>query len=290
MAGVELGGTKAIAALARGASIVESMRIATTDPEETLAALGQRLQAWRVGGHDFAAIGIGSFGPVGLDPNRVDYGFITTTPKSGWSATDVRGFFASRFDLPICFDTDVNGAALAETWWGSARGSDHAVYITIGTGIGGGIVVDGKPLHGAIHPEIGHLRVRRAGDLSFAGVCPFHGDCLEGLASGPAIAARAGVESATDLPADHPVWDEVAAELAELVAMLVLTVSPQRVLIGGGVGSGRSALLPAVRRGVGTLLADYVADFQPDDVIRSPALGGDAGVLGSTALAILALQ
>ena len=182
-----------MAVLARDAEIVERHR----DPDRRSG--GDARRAVRPARHAGSAtassssrIGIGSFGPVGLDRRRADFGHVTTTPKRGWHDVDVRGHFAERFDVPIGFDNDVSGAALAESRWGAAQGCAVTVYLTIGTGIGGGVVVDGRPVHGLVHPEHGHLRVRRRADDDFAGVCPYHGDCIEGLASGPAIAARAG--------------------------------------------------------------------------------------------------
>jgi fructokinase len=291
IAGVELGGTKAVALLAHGATIVERHRVATAEPGATLHELSTRLDLWRAAGHHFAALGIASFGPVGLDRRRGDFGHVTTTPKQGWHDVDVRGHFADRFDVPIGFDNDVSGAALAESRWGAAQGCSVLVYMTIGTGIGGGVVVDGRPVHGLVHPEHGHLRVRRRADDAFAGVCPYHGDCIEGLASGPAIAARAG-SPADALGPEHPVWADVAAELGELMAMLVLTLSPQRIVIGGGVGFGQRWLLPLVQRATIGILAGYVSAVDERsivDLIVPPGLGDDAGPLGAVALGSAAL-
>lgn len=292
VAGIELGGTKALAVLARGAALVERVRVPTTDPASTLGELSDQLAVWHGRSGRFAAIGIGGFGPLGLDPGRPDYGFVTTTPKAGWAGTDVRGHFAERFDVPIGFDTDVAGAALAEGRWGAARGCPVHVYITIGTGIGAGVVINGHPVHGLVHPEIGHLRVRRRAGDAFPGVCPFHGDCIEGLTSGPAIAARAG-SPAERLGSDHPVWADVAAEVAEMMAMLVLVVSPQRIVLGGGVGNGKGFPLEHVRATTAAVLSGYVAALDDRGVellIQPPALGDDAGPLGATALALSALD
>lgn len=291
VAGIELGGTKALAVLASGATLLERVRVPTTDPSSTLGALSDQLTQWHGRSEKFAAIGIGGFGPLGLDPGRHDYGFVTTTPKAGWADTDVRGHFAKRFDVPVGFDTDVAGAALAEGRWGAARGCPVHVYITIGTGIGAGVVVGEVPLHGLVHPEIGHLRVRRRVDDLFAGVCPFHGDCIEGLTSGPAIAARAGSPAET-LPSDHPVWADVAAEIAEMMAMLILVVSPQRIVLGGGVGNGTGFPLDQVRATTAAVLSGYVAaldDRGIEQLIQPTALGDDAGPLGAAALALAAL-
>lgn len=292
IAGVELGGTKALAVLSRGPDLIDRLRVPTTDPASTLSALSEQLAAWHADVGPIAAIGIGSFGPIGADPDRADFGLVTTTPKPGWRDTDVRAHFAERFDLPIGFDSDVTGAALAEGRWGASRGCSVHVYITIGTGVGGGIVIDGAPLHGLVHPEVGHLRVRRRPDDTFGGSCPFHGDCIEGLASGPAIAARTG-HPAEALGPEHPVWLDVAAELAELMALLVLTVSPERIVIGGGVAGGKPFLLDQIRGHTASFLADYVAGLDEPSVralIQAPELGDDAGPLGTVALGLRALD
>jgi len=291
VAGVELGGTKCVALIARGNRILDRLRVPTADPQTTLAALSDAIAGW-TGQHGApAAIGVASFGPVQLDPTRPAYGTITSTPKPGWAGTDVRGHFACHFAVPIGFDTDVAGGALAEQRWGAGQGARALVYLTIGTGIGGGVLIDGRPVHGLVHPEIGHLRVRRAPGDHFVGLCPYHGDCLEGLVSGPAIAARAG-QPAGEVPPDDPLWWQVADELAELMALLILTLSPDRILIGGGVGLGRAFLLPSIRARTAALLNGYIARITPsalERIIGPPALGDDAGPLGATALALDAL-
>lgn len=297
VAGIELGGTKTIVALGRGGELIERARVPTTTPDVTLDAALDVIHGWQHAaaewhGGELMAVGVGSFGPVGLDRRRGDYGYVTSTPKPGWRDTDVVGRLAARLDLPIGFDTDVAAAALSEGRWGAAVGCDVHVYLTIGTGIGGGVVVDGRPLHGLVHPEHGHLRVRRRADDDFAGTCPFHGDCIEGLAAGPAIAARAGVP-ADELDRDHPVWRDVAIELGELFATLVLTLSPQRIVVGGGVGYGQRWLLPGATAAMAQALAGYVAALEGRDLatfVVPAALGEDAGPLGTLALAELALS
>lgn len=291
VAGVELGGTKCIAALARGREIVSRSQWPTGDhAEATLGAVADWLaEADRQ--ESLAALGIASFGPLWLDPASPQFGRIVNTPKPGWSGVDVRGKLAGALACPVVIDTDVAGAALAEGRWGAAQGCGSHVYLTIGTGIGGGIVIDGKPVHGGFHPELGHVRARRSYNLDFPGVCPHHGDCLEGLAAGPAIAARTG-RPAEQLAPDHPVWDAVAAELAELMATLILTLAPHRIVIGGGVGFGQPALLGKVREATARALADYLPGYERaalDGIIVPPGLGADAGVLGAIALATSAV-
>lgn len=290
VAGIELGGTKCITVIARGRDILDRVRVDTTRPEATLPEMAAAIARWQARGDSPAAIGIASFGPLSLDPAAADFGCLTTTPKIGWAGADLLAPFR-RFGVPIAIDTDVNGAALAEGQWGAAQGCRNHVYLTIGTGIGGGAVIDGTPMRGLMHPEMGHIRVPRAPGDSFAGICPYHGDCLEGLASGPAIAARAGV-SAEKLADDHPVWDRVGDEIGALAAQLLLILSPERILIGGGVG-GRAALLPRVRAATARLLAGYLAPCTPErleTLIEGPALGADAGPLGAVALAQRALR
>ena len=292
VAGVELGGTKCIAVIARDRQILQRAQWPTGD--NPAATLGQIADWLSNAGREepFAALGIGSFGPLCLDPAAPDYGRIVNTPKPGWSGADIIGGIAGGFDVPVGLDTDVAGAALAEGRWGASTACAVHVYITIGTGIGGGIVIDGKPLHGAFHPEFGHVRVRRAPGDAFAGICPVHGDCLEGLASGPAIAARAGQSAETLSPVD-PVWQQVACELAELLASLILTLAPHRIVIGGGVGQGQPALLDAIRKGTADLLGGYLPGYRLPDLERlivPPALGPDAGVYGAIALALATAQ
>ncbi len=285
IAGVELGGTKGVAVIARGTEIIATQRVPTTTPAKTLGALADWLRE-KQEETPYVALGIASFGPLGLNPSRADYGFITATTKPDWSQTDVLGAFKSWFAGPIGFDTDVNGPALAEGRWGAAVGCTSHVYLTIGTGVGGGLVVNGAPVHGLVHPEMGHVRVRRVAGDAFAGACPFHGDCLEGLVSGPALAARTGMKG-EELAQDHPVWANVAQEIAELLTTLILIASPQKILIGGGVGMGQSFLFPLIRDAVAARLKAYVAGLDRealDALIMPPALGAEAGPLGAIAL------
>jgi fructokinase len=291
---VEAGGTKFVCAVGRGPDdlrVVE--RLPTTSPAETLARVVAFLrEAERAHGR-LAALGVASFGPLELRPASSRHGHITSTPKAGWADTDVLGPLRAAFPVPIGFDTDVNGAALAEARWGAARDVESCVYLTVGTGIGGGAVARGVPVHGLVHPEMGHLRVPHDRQADpFDGTCPFHGDCLEGLASGPALSARWGA-AAESLAAGHPAWALEAQYLALALHNLVCTLSPERIVMGGGVMS-QPALFPLVRRGLAASLGGYVrtaalADHL-DRYVVPPGLGARAGVLGALALAQSALR
>lgn len=285
-AGIELGGTKAIAVLAQGDQIVDRSVIATGAPGATLPALRERLDAW-ASQAPLAGLGIASFGPVQLNPAHPDFGSILATPKPGWSGAQVASTLTDGLACPWRIDTDVNGAALAEYRWGAGAGCDSLCYVTIGTGLGGGVLVNGEPVHGAMHPEIGHLRLRRAPGDSFAGSCRFHGDCIEGLVSGPALAARFGMDAAA-APDSHPVWQDAAADIAELCGAILLTTSAQRILFGGSVALSRAFLLPRVR----ALAVERMGAYLPfldigsaDAIIRPASLGSEAGPLGAIALA-----
>jgi fructokinase len=289
---VEAGGTKFVCAVGdeRGVLLAET-RFPTAEPSSTLAKVCDFLVENSRAFGDLCAIGIASFGPVVLDRASSSYGHIANTPKAGWSGTDMIGALGRHFPCPIGFDTDVNAAALAECRWGAGRGLDNLVYLTVGTGIGGGVLIRGAPLHGLSHPEIGHIRPRRHPlDQSFPGVCPFHGDCVEGLASGPAILARTGSEL-QHLPADHVQWEIEADYLGQLCAQLVLTLSPQRIVLGGGVMS-QERLLPAIRLNLQRGLAGYVDRSEIlaaiDTYVVPPALGIRSGILGALALGLAA--
>lgn len=287
--GVEGGGTKFVCVVGTGPDDVRAeARLATTSPEETIGqavAFFRDTQA-RLG--PLAGIGIGSFGPVDLAPASRTFGFITSTPKPGWKNVDLAGPFRHTLGLPVAFDTDVNAAAVGEWRWGAARNLDTFVYLTVGTGIGGGGLVGGQLMHGLVHPEMGHLRLPRdAAADPFPGACPFHGDCLEGLASGPALLARWG-RAAEALPPEHAGWALEARYLALALVNFICTLSPQRIVMGGGVME-QSHLFPLVRRDVKALLNDYVQAPEIlegiDGFIVPPALGRRAGVLGALALA-----
>jgi fructokinase len=291
---IEAGGTKFVCLVGSGPEDVRAeTRFQTTTPDATIRHAVEFLRAEQGRQGPLAAVGIASFGPVDLQPRSPTYGFITSTPKPGWANVDIVGAARAALERPVGFDTDVNAAGLAEWRWGAARGLDSVLYLTVGTGIGGGGLMDGRLLHGLVHPEMGHIRIPH--DLSadpFPGACPFHGDCLEGLASGPAMRTR-WQQAAEDLLDDHPAWTLEAWYLALAVVNFVCTLSPQRVVMGGGVMS-HPPLLGLIRAQVMDLLNNYVRApqliEQIDEYIVAPALGGRAGVLGGLALAERALE
>lgn len=282
---MEGGGTKFVCAVGTGPDdIRDEIRFPTTSPDETL---GRAVEFFRR--HRPAALGIASFGPLDLAPDSPTYGRVTATPKPGWAGTNLLGPFRRAFDLPLGFELDVNAAAIGEyTWVPENRALDSLVYCTIGTGIGAGIIVGGKIVHGLTHPEAGHMRIPHdwAQD-PFPGVCPFHGDCFEGLATGPALAARWG-QPGDSLPDEHPAWDLEAGYIAAALVNTILTLSPQRIVLGGGVMQRRH-LFPLIRQKVKGLLCGYVASpvFAGDlaEYILPPALGDRSGVLGALAMA-----
>lgn len=279
---IEAGGTKFIVGIGDATQrILARTRIDTTRPEETIPAAIEWL---RQQGDDFSAVGIASFGPLDLDPASSTWGYIMRTTKPHWSNADIAGPFARAFGCPVAIDTDVNGAALAEWNWGAGQGTKSTLYLTVGTGVGGGAVVDGRLIHGIGHPEMGHIRLpRHPDDAGFAGHCPFHGDCLEGLAAGPSIIARWGV-SLSDLPANHPGHDIIAWYLAQATQSFQAILSPSRMIFGGGVMETQGLLdrvrVKATEGGAGYFVGD------PAEVIVAPALGHDAGLLGALALAL----
>ena len=290
-AGVEAGGTKFVCVIGRGPDeIVATHRIEVTEPGPTIGAAVRFFEEALAARQTIDALGIGSFGPVELRPDHPAYGSITITPKAGWSGVDVVGPFRAALGIPIAFETDVNAAALAEGRWGAARDVRSFVYLTLGTGIGGGAVVDGHVVHGLVHPEMGHVPLpRRPGD-TFAGVCPFHGDCLEGMASGPAIAARFGRRAETLEAADRDEAVEVVAYyLAAALRAIVFTLAPERVVLGGGL-SQLPGLVVRVRRAFARQVANYPAlpEHQDARFVVPAALGQSAGPAGALLLAELA--
>jgi fructokinase len=289
IAGVELGGTKCIAVLSRGPdAILEEVRVPTTRPEETLPALEAALDQWR----GFEAIGVASFGPVSIDPHSGDYGRITSTPKPHWANTDIARRLGTRYGVPVGFHSDVVGAALAEARWGAGKGLGELAYVTVGTGVGAGMIAHGRPVDGLTHSEFGHIRPPRIAGDDWIGACPYHGACVEGLAAGPAIAARTGIKG-EDLGADHSAWETVVGALSTLFATLTLTGVPRRIVLGGGVMVGNPWLLPRLRAATAANLNGYVALPEVADMdtfIVSAALGGNAGPLGAVLLGALAVE
>lgn len=277
---IEAGGTKFVLAVGTGhEEIVAQTVIPTTTPDETLTTA----LSWFREQDQLAALGISCFGPVELDRQSPMWGYIAQTTKPGWSDTDVAGHLGRMLDCPVGFDTDVNGAALGEYTHGAARGCDVAIYVTVGTGIGGGAIVNGTPLHGFRHPEMGHIRpLRHPDDVVFEGICSFHGDCLEGLASGPAIMKRWGL-SLSKLPDDHPAHDIIAYYLGQFCTTLMALYSPQRIILGGGVMK-TPGLLDRIRSRTGQLSRDYFAN-DPETTIAAPELGAMSGIAGAFELA-----
>ncbi|HRW07569.1 MAG TPA: ROK family protein [Caldilineaceae bacterium] len=286
--GIEAGGTKFVCAIGSGPDDIRAeTRFPTTTPAENIP---QAIDFFQAHSADLpiAAVGVASFGPV--DPNRASptFGYVTTTPKPHWAQTDFAGPLRTALGVPVGFDTDVNGAALGEHRWGAAQGLDTFVYLTIGTGLGGGGMVNGRLMHGLIHPEMGHMPVPHNWlDDPYTGFCPYHGDCWEGLAAGPALEGRWQTR-AEQLPPDHPAWELEAHYLAYGLATIIYTLSPQRIVMGGGVMDQRH-LFPLIHNNVYTLLNGYIQSDQilenMDSYIVPPGLGSRAGVLGAIALA-----
>jgi len=290
LGGVELGGTKCVCLIGTGPDDIRVQVSVPTgdDPQATLIRIEEILRDGISVHGPIRALGIASFGPLDLSRQSPMYGCITSTGKPGWRDTPVAAPLAQAFQVPVGFDTDVNGAALAEGRWGAAKGFSDYAYVTVGTGVGVGLVVNGRLAHGFGHPELGHIRIARKRGDNWQGACAFHGDCVEGLASGIAIAARAGVP-ADQLPADSPIWTLVAHALAQLLHNLVLATAPRRILIGGGVVHERPQLLEQLR---GLLTASLQGYLDLDELtggvdryVVPPGLGTLAGPLGALALA-----
>lgn len=291
--GIEAGGTKFVCSVGSGPNdLAEESRFPTTSPEETLKRTIDFFKEQEAIHGPMDAIGVAAFGPLDPNPDSPTFGTITSTPKPGWGSTDVVGALQQHFHMPIGFDTDVNGAALSEGEWGAAQGLHSFLYLTIGTGIGGGAVVNKKLLHGLLHPEMGHIRLSHdMGKDPFPGRCPYHGDCLEGMAAGPAVEDRWGLKG-QDLDPDHPAWDLEAEYLAQALQTFTVTLSPQRIIMGGGV-MDVPGLIEKVRAKTLEYLNGYVQHPAIIERINSfivhPGLGNKAGVLGAIALGMDAL-
>jgi fructokinase len=286
--GIEAGGTKFICAIGTGPGDIRAeTRFPTTTPE---ASIGQAIAFFRAHQEQepLAAIGVAAFGPLDPDPRSPTFGYITTTPKPGWAHTNFIGPLRQTLGIPVGFDTDVNGAALGEYCWGAGQGLDTFVYLTVGTGLGGGGLVNGQLIHGLMHPEMGHMTVPHNWDADpYTGYCPYHGDCWEGLAAGPALEGRWQTR-AENLPPEHPAWELEAHYLALGLVNIICTLSPQRIIMGGGVME-QSQLFPLIHNQVYTMLNGYIQARQilenMDTYIVPPGLGNQAGVIGAIALA-----
>jgi len=293
-AGIEAGGTKMRCAIGDGeGNIIDEIRFETATPSINIPQIIQYFQQKRVS-HPFESMGIATFGPLCLDESKPEYGHVIKSPKLEWVDFDFLGSVQSAIDVPTGFDTDVNGAVLAESLWGHGVGLDNVIYLTIGTGIGGGAMIGGKLCHGAMHPEMGHIYIPHNTEADpFEGVCPYHNDCFEGLASGPAMKARWQVDSALDLPPDHEAWALEAQYLAYALTNYILTLSPLRIIMGGGVMK-QAHLFSKIRKNVQTLLNGFVHHdsvmHNIDTMIVPPKLGQEAGLCGAFALAIQALD
>ncbi|WP_138294311.1 MULTISPECIES: ROK family protein [unclassified Clostridium] len=281
---LEAGGTKMVCSLGNeNGDVLERESFPTTTPEETMPLL---IGFFKDKGIE--ALGIGTFGPVDLKKESPSYGYITTTPKLAWQNHPLLPQLQDALGVPCEIDTDVNAAALAEYTWGAAKGLGSCLYVTVGTGIGGGLVIENNLVHGLLHPEFGHMLMRPIPeDIMPEGICPFHTGCLEGLACGPAIEKRWGV-SAKELPRDHIAWSIEAGYLAQMCANAVVCLSPEKIILGGGV-MAQEHLFPMIRKETGRLLGNYVqheAVLQGmDGYIVPPGLGINSGVAGALLLA-----
>ncbi len=284
---IEAGGTKFVCAIMdEDRNIVERVSIPTSSPEETFDQMFAFFD-----GFELDAIGIASFGPIDLDKESETYGYFTTTPKPGWAFTSFAKVMEERYGVPVGFDTDVNAAALAELKYGAGVGFDHLVYFTVGTGIGGGVIVNNQMVHGMMHPEFGHILVRRHPSDDFKGACTYHDDCLEGMASGFAMEQRWGIKG-DQLSSDHIAWEIEAYYLAQACINAIMAVSPQRIVLGGGV-MNQGHLFPLIRKNVSKIVNDYIQSpliRDLDTYIVPPGLKDQSGIMGAYALAIELLQ
>lgn len=284
--GIEAGGTKMICAVGdENGNIMDRVSFPTRQPKETFEDMIGYFRKWEI-----KALGIGCFGPLDLDKRSKTYGYITKTPKAGWEYCNIVGTFKEAFGIPVGFDTDVNGAVLGEVTWGAAKGLDSAIYITVGTGVGVGVYLNGGLLHGLVHPEAGHILLSRHPADPYEGKCPFHKNCMEGLAAGPAIEARWG-KKGVELTDRDEVWELEAYYIAQAIMDYILVYSPQKIILWGGV-MHQEKLFPMVREEVKRLLNGYVSHEaildSIEDYIVPPALGEDPGIKGAIRLGVLA--
>ncbi len=284
---LEAGGTKMVLAIGNeNGEILEQTSIPTETPDITLPKIIDYFKD-----KDIKALGIGSFGPIDLDKNSKTYGYITSTPKLAWVNCNIVGTLTKHLGVPVGFDTDVNGSALGEATWGSTKGVDSSIYITIGTGVGVGVYQNGKLLHGMLHPEAGHVLLSRHPEDSFTGACPYHSNCFEGLAAGPAIEKRWG-KKAYELAPDHKAWELEAYYIAQALVGYIFTLSPHRIVLGGGV-MHQTHLFPMIREQVITLINGYLKTPLLEDIdnyIVPAALNDDQGIMGCIKLALMELE
>lgn len=276
---IEAGGTKFVCAIGdENFNVIKRVSFPTTTPDETLAQVFEFFDAF-----ELTAIGIGSFGPIDVNTQSPTYGYITSTPKPHWGNVDLLGRLKNRYAVPMAFTTDVNAAALGEQRMGAARGLNSCIYLTVGTGVGGGAVMNSRILEGFTHPEMGHIIVKPRVDDAFAGGCPFHSDCLEGLAAGPAIEKRYGVRAET-LGPDHPAWELVADYIGQALMTYTLILSPERIILGGGV-MGQAHLFPLIRAALAKHMNGYGAMPEMETYVVPPALDNNAATIGCFILA-----
>ena len=281
-AGIELGGTKVLCRVvdAEGA-VLGAGRFATTTPAQAVAdTVGCIRSGLR--GRPLSALGVASFGPIIIDPNSPRYGRLLATSKAGWSDFDLRAALRKHFSVPLAIETDVNAAAVAEQACGAGRGLRSVAYVTVGTGIGGAVAIDGVALKGALHPEIGHMRLRRRSGDQLASTCPFHEDCAEGLVAGPAVSRRLGERGS--LAQAPEVMALLGEYLGDLAANLVLAWSPNRIVLGGGVMQA-PGLLDKIGEGLRAALGGYGAGIVVDSDYLAPARLSDSGLEGALLIA-----
>ena len=274
---LEAGGTKMVCAIGdENGKIYEQVSIKTETPEITMPKLIEYFKK-----NNIEALGIGCFGPIDPDKESDTYGYITSTPKLSWRNYNIVGEMKKALNVPVGFDTDVNGSCLGEATYGAARGLKNVVYLTIGTGIGAGELVDGKLLHGNLHPEAGHMLMRRHPEDTYEGKCPYHKDCFEGLAAGPAIEERWG-KSAKELSDNEKVWDMEGFYIAEALMTYILTLAPQKIILGGGV-MHQLQLFPIIRKYVKEMINGYINTKELEDIdsyIVPAGLNDDQGIIG----------
>lgn len=282
--GIEAGGTKFVCAIAdRDLEIISKVSIPTTTPEETFHKIFAFFDQY-----EMKAMGVGSFGPIGIDPKKPNYGYVLATPKKGWAHYNFLGALKERYAIPIAWTTDVNAAAYGEVKQGAAKGKASCIYLTVGTGIGGGVVIDGEVFQGNSHPEMGHMHIKRHPEDNYAGNCPYHKDCLEGLAAGPSLEARTGIKG-QELPLSHPVWDIQAYYIAQALMSYTLILAPDRIVLGGGV-MNQDHLLGKIRKQFTEQMAGYMETPAVDDYIVRWGLPNESGIRGSLLLAQQAAQ